>query len=80
MEISTFSKVWSLGLEMLNPRRNLCDLVLENSFQCASFLCNVLLKGHHEVFKVHLISEPLPLQLPLPDQLCCCGFRTPGLK
>lgn len=80
MEISTLSNVWSLGLKMFIPRSNCCDLGLEGSFQCLCFLCDVLLKRHHEVIKIYLVREPLPAQFPLPDQLCCGGFGTPDLK
>lgn len=69
-----------LGLEMLPPRSNCCDSDPEGGFQGFSFFGDVLLKGHHEVLKVHLVSEPLSPQLPFSDQFCCCGFRTPDLK
>ena len=78
---STFSNIWSLGLKMLFILRcNRCDLHLEASFHCLCSLCDVLLKGHHEVIKIYLICQPLPAQFPHSDQLCCRGFRTPDLK
>jgi hypothetical protein len=80
MEISSLCKVWNLGLKAFTLKSNCCDLALEGSLQCLSLLHDVLLKWHHEILKVHLISKPLPSQFSLPDELCCCGFRTPTLK